>query len=151
MMSNKTITVELENPIEYSLKGNVEQGTFLEIAAPTGKIAALIGIVKAEIGKATKKNMESMESLKDVIEDAKNADKDEKELSNLEEGDGIFMMLTMGGADMSVIMVTFRDILKQSAKVEGEGNFTTPLFDKMDYDDIEIIIKNYLGAFMKAS
>jgi len=147
-----TANYELKSSIEYANGSGTEiEGSFIELNAPTGKIAGLIGILKSEIGTATKNSMKGLD------ESLTNAIQQEQEESTPEEstpeeiGDSAFAMLTMGGANMERVFVTFKEILKSSAVLAGEKQMTIPMIDRMSYNDIEGCLKFYIGNFMKAS
>ncbi len=140
----KTITVELDNPIPYA-GGNGEEveGSFIEIKEPTGKIAHLVGIMKAEIGAATKESLKGID-LSELTEGATG------EASASESGEAAFTMLTMGNGNMERVMVTMKEILRSSADIGGEKAFTAAMFDKMTYNDVEKVLKEYIGNFIAA-
>jgi len=142
----KRITVELDTKIKFSFKGEDTDGAFLEITEPTGRVAGLIGTLKGQIGAATKT------AIADLKTDSVNSDtSDDEENTPLEIGEAGFAMLTMGGGDMSIVMETLRDILKETSLINGEGRFTSPAFDRMSYADVEKTLKLYIGNFMIAS
>ena len=146
----KTITVELDNPILY--------GSFITIEEPTGKIAHLVGILKVEIGAATKKSLSELsESLSEAIsaEQEKNAEKkDGKKESEAEDpsgaGEAGYQMLIMGGGDMPKVMITLKEILRVSAQMAGEKAFTASMFDKLAFSDVEKVLQEYIGNFIAA-
>lgn len=143
----KTINVELKTPIKYAPgSGDEIECNFIEINPPTGKIAHLIGILKCEIGTSTKNSIKGIDFSE--IDDS-NVKDDEDTAESI--GDAAFQMLTMGNADMSKVITAFKEILKQSAKAGGEKSFTSPMFDRMDYNDVEHCLKTYIGNFMRAS
>ena len=140
----KKITVELEGKLMFSFKGADAEGAFLEISEPTGRIAGHIGELKAQIGGATKKAIDGLDGASIDTDDSNSNDP-------VEIGEAGFAMLTMGGANMKIVMATFMEILKETALINGEGKFTSPLFDRMAYNDIEKTLKMYIGHFMIAS
>lgn len=142
----KTITVELDSKIKFSFKGEDADGAFLEITEPTGKIAGLVGALKGQIGLSTKN------AIKDLMGDSTNtATESEEENTPLEIGEAGYSMLTMGGANMKIVMESLREVLKETALINGEGKFTSPTFDRMSYADVEKTLKMYIGHFMAAS
>ncbi len=144
----KTVNFELSNPINYSNGSGTEiEGSFVELSSPTGKIAHLVGVLKAEIGCATKNSFTGID-LSTLGDDSK---KEEDESTAFEKGDGIFSLMTMGQADMKRVTLTFKAILQNSAKIGGEKTMTLPMIDRMDYDDFENCMKTYIGNFMSAS
>jgi len=144
----KTVNFELSNPINYSNGSGAEiQGSFIELSSPTGKIAHLVGILKVEIGGATKNSLTGID-LSTIGDESK---KDDDESTAFEKGDGIFSLMTMGQANMERVVITFRAILQNSAKIGGEKTMTVPMIDRMDYGDFENCMKTYIGNFMSAS
>jgi len=149
----KEITVELTDPVMYSPgTGGEIEGSHITISQPTGKIAHLVSIIKAEIGAATTNAIKGLD-LESAIENARDdsAEKADDESSPEDIGDSMFAMLTSGGADMQKVMVTFKEILVSSAQMAGEKKITAPLYDRMSYTDIERSLKMYIGTFMTTS
>lgn len=142
------ITVELRKPIMYANGGGNEvEGGFLEISEPTGKVAHLVGALKVQVGSATKASIAGM----DLDTAAAAESKAPTAEPNPEEtGDALFAIMTMGGADMKLVMVTFKEILRETATVAAEKTFTAPMWDRMAYPDIEKALKSYLGNFIAA-
>ena len=141
----KIITVELDTKIKFSFKGEDAEGAFLEITEPTGRTAGLIGTLKGQIGAATKS------AISDLNTDANASPDDDSENTPLEIGEAGFAMLTMGGANMPIVIETLKEILKETSLINGEGRFTSPTFDRMSYADVEKVLKMYIGHFMIAS
>ena len=142
----KRITVELDTKVKFAFKGEDTDGAFLEITEPTGRIAGLVGTLKGQIGEATKTAISVLNS------NSISADSSEDEESTpLEIGEAGFAMLTMGGGNMSIVMETLKEILKETSLINGEGRFTSPTFDRMSYSDVEKTLKLYIGNFMIAS
>jgi len=143
----ETLTFELSTPIKYSPGTGAEiDGTHIEVSPPNGKIAHLIGTLKAEIMQATKTSLDGIDlsSLEGKQVEKDNGDEDD------EYGEFAFTALTMGGADMKKVFVTFKEIMKSSALMGGEKPFTEPMWNRMDYPDVERCLKEYIGNFMKA-
>lgn len=142
----KKVNVELAAPVMYAGGGGVEtEGSFIELSAPTGKIATLVGILKVEVGAATKKSFEGVD-----LSDA-GSDKAAPETTPEEDGDTLFSVLTMGGADMPRVFTTFKEILRETALIAAEKPLTSPMYDRMAYNDVEKALKSYLGHFIAAS
>lgn len=140
----KTITYEMKNPIKYaSGNGDEIEGQFIEISEPTGKIAHLVMILKSEMGSATKESLKGMDLSN--IPEGNDSDQTPEQV-----GESAFMMLTMGGADMERVTVTFKEILKVSALMAGEKSFTSTMFDRMSFADVEESLKAYIGNFIQA-
>lgn len=143
----KKITVELDSPVMYAGgNGGEVEGSFIEISEPTGKVATYVAILKAEVGAATRK------AFADIDSETVAGEKDEKakaeEPNPDEDGATLFSVLTMGGADMARVMVTFKELLRETAQIGGEKTLTGPIYDRMSYPDIEKAFKKYLGHFI---
>ena len=135
-----------DNPIKYAGKdGNEIEGSFLEISEPTGRIAHLVAILKSEIGAATKKSLEGIDLSNIAESDTSGAQSEE-----VSDGAGEIQMLMMGGADMKRVMVTFKEILRETALLAGEKQLTEPMFNRMAYGDVESCLGQYIGNFMTA-
>lgn len=142
----KTINIELSEPIKYTGEKGELEANFIEVDAPNGEIAHLIGILKSEIGQATRKSLEGLD-----FGEQEQADDGDSESSPEEIGSSAFSMLTMGGADMEKVIVTFKEVFRHSARAGGEKTMTLPMINRMSYPDIEKSLKMYIGNFMKAS
>lgn len=141
-----TFTFELTKSIKYAPgNGDEIEGTHIEISAPSGKVAHLVGILKSQIMKATKESLEGID-LSSIDDSKSKADSDEDD----SYGEFAFTALTMGGADMEKVFVTFKGLLRKTAMIGGEKPFTEPMWDRMDYQDVENCLKAYIGNFMKA-
>lgn len=140
------ITVELDTPVMYSGTSGEVEGSFIEIDPPNGKVASYVGTLKAEMGKA---ELAAMKAIGD--QKAAKPEKDAKPPTADERGATAFAILTMGGANLPVCLETFKAILRESATMAGEKTFTSPMYDRMAYDDIERGFKKYLGTFISAS
>lgn len=146
----KTITHELSEPLMYAdpkSSGNEIEASFITISEPTGKIAHLTGILRTEIGGATRNAVKGMS---DIIGSAESTDSKEEDATPEEQGEGAYTMLTMGGADMGRVMVTLKEILRNSADVGGEKAMTSALFDKLPESECVNILKAYVGNFIQA-
>lgn len=137
----KEITVELDSPFMYNPgTGGEIEASHLTIKSPNGKVAHLAAILKAEIGMATKKSLEGLDL--SGMGDGSSGDE-----SDDEKGEAAYALMLMGGADMKKVIVTFKEIMRESALIAGEKTFTSATFDKLEYSDIEKSLKKYLGVF----
>lgn len=143
-----TIICELTENIKYANgTGSEIEGSFLEIEEPTGKIAHLVAILKSEIGQATKNAIEGLDlSEKENLKEVGDQDDDDPESI----GESGYMMLTIGGSDMKKVFITFKEILRMTCKVAGEKAFTSSMYDRMAFKDVEKCLKSYIGNFMQA-
>ena len=122
-------------------RGEEIEGSFIEISEPTGKIAHLVGVLKVEMGQASKKALDGIDLSGITASDL--PDKDDKS-----DGEGEVQILMLGGADMGKVMVTFKEILRETALMAGEKKFTEPMFNRMSYNDIEGCLAAYIGNFI---
>lgn len=142
-----TITYELSSPIKYNPgNGQEVEANFIELRAPTGEIAHLIGILKSEISSSTRKAIEGMD-----LSGADMGSETEEEMTAEDVGASAFMMMTTGSANMERVYTTFKEILRATALLGAEKAVTIPMINRMAYSDLENCLKVYIGNFTKAS
>ena len=139
----KKIQYELKDVVMYSPenKGEEIEGSFIELSEPTGKIAHLVGVLKVEMGQASKNALVGIDLSSITASDL--PDKDDKS-----DGEGEVQILMLGGADMGKVMVAFKEILRETALMAGEKKFTEPMFNRMSYNDVEGCLAAYIGNFI---
>lgn len=136
------IQVELDSPIMYiGATGEVE-GSFIEIKEPTGKVAHLAGIMKAELGMATKK------AFSDLDIESVDIEADSAAPTKEQEGEALYSVINTGGADIKKILLALKELLRETALIAGEKKITEPMFDRLAYRDVEKILKAYLANFI---
>lgn len=142
----KEFNHELAEPLMYSNgSGSEIEGSFITIKEPTGKIAHLTGILRTEIGGATRNAVKGMA---DLISSNDSAESSE-ELTAEEQGESAYTMLKMGDADMGRVMITMKEILRNSADVGNEKAMTAGMWDKLPESECVRILKAYIGNFIQ--
>ena len=148
----KEITIELDSSIEYKPTGASHdvEASFITIKEPNGQVAHLAGMMKSEINKASKDAFKDFDfGSVDEKEVAKEVAPEDQDAAYFEEqGEAMYVVMMAGGVKMEKLIVTFQEILKVSGLVGGEKTFTTPLFNRMAFSDIEKALKAYIGNFM---
>lgn len=139
----KKIQYELKDAVMYSPdnRGEEIEGSFIEISEPTGNIAHLVSIIKVEMAQASKKALVGID-LSGITES------DLPDKNDESDGTGELEILMLGGADMGKVIITFKEILRETALMAGEKKFTEPMFKRMSYNDVEGCLAAYIGNFI---
>ena len=135
------ITYELESPVEYASKGELEAGKFIVLKAPTSKNMAECAFLKQAFFRAIATIPKQDRG--DVAED------DGTEV----DGEAVMSIITMStGVELAAVLLTAKDLFTSGlAMVEGEVKLTKPIMDTMSQDDLEAMTGEYLANFILAS
>ncbi len=145
-MSEEIVTefqYRLLNPLPYSSGGDIIDGTFITLSAPSSRNSKECAKLKQAFFRSIDQNAE-------VDEDAKEAAAESEHT-----GEGVMIMLAMSkDVELDDVMDTARRLFTSGnniAMVEGEGKLTSPLVDKMTMDDFEKMTGEYMLRFILAS
>lgn len=141
-MDKKTeITYELETPVEYARKGEMEKGKFIVLKAPTSKNMAECAFLKQAFFRAI-----------GTIPKQDRGDVDVDGETDI-DGEAVMSIITMStGVELSAVLLTARELFTSGlALVDGEEKLTKPIMDKMLQDDLESMTGEYLANFILAS
>jgi len=136
----------LEQPIEYSVGGEMRQGSLLVLKAPSNKVRNQRTVLKEAF----------MLALADIQASAQAAT-ESKEQGSISEADFAEYVMHILYSSKSVRMVEMIEQFKLLlcsqgiCKVENEADFTSVLFDRMDADDADRLMGAYLANFILAS
>lgn len=145
------ITFKLNVPFEYAVNGSVSTASLLVLKAPSNKQRFQRAKLKeffyiAFNESRTETTTAPTEEPKDVVvtEPPTEAMFADYVLQTLYSSDKVKMV---------EVIEEFKQLLLSDGvcKVEGEVNLTQALYDKMDADDADRLIGEYLGAFILAS
>ena len=145
------LTVELNSPFDYNNGKEDVSASFIEITAPNGKIAHYAANLKSMIKSSSKNALVGVDLSSFVVDEPDKGASEVDETSPeylADQGEAVYEIIMAGGIDMAVVMTTFKEILKASATAGGEKAFTSPMFDRMSFDDVEKALKLYIGYFM---
>lgn len=136
-------TYELKSPIQYARKGEMVDGSFVTMTAPTFR----------EVDKVAPIKQAFMAALSDVS-DGTEATPEEKEAAEGVEitGKEIMQLLYRAKASVADIMRHAEKLLRSGVfRLDGEEKFTSPLLDKMSLEDFEGLVGDYIANFIMPS
>lgn len=133
---------ELEVPIKYAYEGEMVDGTFITLKAPSSKNMLECSVLKQAFFRALPTDTDSTQNSSD----------DDGEKADL-TGDAIMTLIMMSqNVELATIIATARDLFSSGvALLEGETKVTKPILDDIDPDDLERMIGDYLVNFILAS
>ena len=142
MSEQKFIDFNLTTPISYAYKGEMQEGGFITLNAPTSKNMKECAELKQAFFRALPKNQGAVQA-----EPTK--DEEDAELT----GDAIMGLISMSdNVELSVVLATARELFSSGlAMVEGETKVTKPILDSLTLDDLECMVGEYLAVFILAS
>jgi len=145
----KTITFELENPLEYSSPGSgLVEGNHIDLNEPTGKVSHLCCEIEGMLQSAAMK-MADMFSDADLEKARTEADKTPEKESE-PDGDAALAIMMGSGVDMKKMVLLFRELFKEVAMVGGEKNLTVPLMDRMNHREFRKMMGSYTANFIQS-
>lgn len=134
----KTFTFDLTEPIEYSHKGELVQGTSITLYAPK----------PAQRKKAMKLKQVFFQSLPKSDGSERKTNEKESEI----DGNMVLFIVAQSDADYADFIETGRSLLcDRNAKINDEEYLTTVTVDKLDLDDMETMIGQYVANFIVKS
>lgn len=131
---------ELTKPIEYHHSGNLETGRLLILKAPSQRNA--------------KERTKLQQGFFRAITSVQNTGGDDKKATdNVEiKGSDIVAIMLSSSVDMVAFLEDFRRLLTSGVcLIEGRETLTAALYDKLDPDDVDSILGEYLGNFILSS
>jgi len=136
------VTVDLSKPISYAHKGNMEEGTFVELTAPNFKqLKDFLPIKQAFISAVT-----SIDASK-----ATNDTTDNESDVKITGGQAIAVMM-QSSCDMTKIYLFCAELFKAGAALlDGEQKLTAKLIEEMELADFEKIAGEYIANFIASS
>jgi hypothetical protein len=134
---NKEITYKLQNTIQYARAGEMQNGEFIQLSAPTSKNIVECAFLKQAFYRALPKDVEEEPDAKP------------SEIN----GEGVMTLLMMSNdVELSKILLSARDLFTSGvAMLDGEQKLTKPLIDLMAQEDLEAMTGEYLANFLLAS
>lgn len=134
---------QLIDPIGYHYKGEVIEGTFITLKAPSSKNTVECAQLKQAFFRAIPQSEGNVEL----------SSSDKKEAEEALTGESIISLLSMSSkVDLSVVLLTAKKLFCSGiALMEGETKITAPIISEMSYDDLESMLGEYLVNFILAS
>jgi hypothetical protein len=138
----KTFTFDLTEPIEYSSGGELVSGTSITLYAPK----------PSQRKKAMHLKQIFFQAMSEAAEDAKpNDDNADKKVPEI-EGGMLLVIIAQSKADYVEFIETGRSLIcDKNAKINDAEYLTTVTMDKMDLDDMENLVGQYVANFIVKS
>lgn len=147
-MSEEIVTeiqFHLKTPISYSNSGEIVDGSFITLKAPSSRNSKECAKLKQAFFRSIDQNAEVDESSKQAAAEG----------TSENSADGVVIMLAMSkDVELDEVMDTARKLFTSGnniAMVEGEAKLTSPLIDKMTLEDFEQMTGEYMLRFILAS
>lgn len=136
-----THTVDLKTPISYAHKGEMVEGSFVELSAPNFKqIEHFLPVKQAFISAVTSISSDSVKSDKDQSDEIKVT------------GSQVLALMMQSSTDMTKVYLHCVELFKSgAAMIDGEQKLTQPLIDAMPLDDFDNLVGEYIANFIAAS
>lgn len=132
----------LTKPFEYAFKGKQREASFISLTAPT--------MLQHSQAAALKQSISRM-----IVGVAEEVDEDLEDKEDDKGGDGITAKMLVGTiytskcVDANVVWEQAKALFKQGvALIDGEQKLTAPLIDKMDPEDFENLVGEYVANFI---
>lgn len=140
----REIIVELDMPVEYAYKGEMQIGSFITLKAPTGKQMVECADLKQAFFQAISSQTATSTAT---------VEGDEKSTLSALTGDTIMALIAMSSVSkLSSVLVSAKELFANGvAFMEGETKLTKPMLDMLNPDDLERMIGDYYLNFILAS
>ena len=152
MEPTKPINFELTTPFKYA-PGNGEEieCNFIELSEPTGKQSHICCDIESLIQSGIMKIAGLLDeaTIKQAQEDAKDKKKPDDEPAM--DADAVLSMMTGGGVDMNKVVLHFRELFKEVAKMGGEKLITAGRLEDMSHKDFRRMMGVYAANFILSS
>jgi len=137
---SKELLIELKTPVLVTAKGtgDEEEINIISLDPPTGKIAHLCAEIKSSFFSAVSKL---------PTDEAEEGKKDKSDIT----GKDMMQMMYMSGIDMKKVIITAKEIIKAVGLLGGEKVINQTIVDRMDLDDIEACLGDYMANFILKS
>lgn len=143
MPQDSTITYELKVSVPYHDKGEVVEGQFITLSAPSSRNLSECADLKQAFFRAMPKDEAGREG----------SPLSEADKNNDITGDAIMMLISMSPeVELKKVLLTARELFSSGvAKIDGETKVTKPILDSFSQDDLEDMTGMYLANFILAS
>lgn len=151
----KNFTHELVESFTYSAKGNFNEATTLLVEAPkSSDFYEGLQFLDSLYNRAELKTLKNIAGIIKDLDNISEADKQKakdinEELDNDEVAINTYNQLLSGleQNEIKQLNICIKELLKKSAKINGEDNFEDSLFDELCIEDRRLIIGKYLVNF----
>lgn len=136
----KEVLYKLETKLPYAKAGQMVEGEFIALTAPTSKNMVECAALKQAFFRALPK----------VTPDAAAKSDD---ISAEIDGASVMALITMSkDVDLSSVLITAKELFASGlALIDGEVKLTKPLIDTMAQDDLEAMTGEFMANFILAS
>jgi len=150
---NTEIDFHLETKIEVGVRGDIKEIDLLVLKAPTSKhrthAAKLKQLVMRAIDEANRSVTD--EQREAVMESAKDKESEDEDIED--SGKQLMGVLNFANTvDMAVVHEVFAEFIKKEGVcyVDGDSEvkMTSPIYDKLQFEDVERLIGVYLASFL---
>lgn len=132
---------ELKTKFKIANKGEQKDASFLQITAPANNVINHVSVLDREFNKA-------LLSFSKINSDLVKNNKTDNEITEKDiSGNELIMMLQAGGGDLKECYESLKSILLLTCFVDGQIQFTSSMFEKMDYQDTKALLGEYLKFF----
>lgn len=136
--------VELDFPISYAYKGDMQEGTFVTLKAPTGKQLVECSELKQAFFQAMSSHQNNGMS-----------PTDEQKEDGAEEitGEVVLSLIAMStNVKLSSVLLSAKELFaNNTAFLDGETKMTRPLLEELHPEDFEKLLGEYFVNFILAS
>lgn len=134
------VTYELKKPFEYAYKGETQEASFITLAAPTFKQMRHLTPIKQAFMASINEISKS-----DIADDGKSDSDGEITAA------GAMQVLYMWSGNLVAVQTEAQEMFRHIAQIDGETKLTTPLMEKMDPDDFDGLLGEYIANFIAPS
>ncbi len=136
-------TYTLKTPIRYAREGEMVDGSFVTMTAPTFREIDKVAPIKQAFMAAISEVSSGVEV---TAEDAAAAD------ASKIDGKQVIQLLYSSKGSVADIMRHAEKLMRSGVfLLEGEKEFTSPLLDKMSLEDFEGLVGDYIANFIMPS
>lgn len=138
----KSFTFELSEPVSYSSKGEVTQGTSITFYAPSAAQRKKVTKLKQFFFRALPKEIDA------EVERDKTKNTEQAEIT----GEAIIALIAGSDADYSEFIELGRSLLcERNAKIDDIEFLTAPILDRISIDELENMVGQYVANFIVKS
>ena len=137
LKTEKTYT--LQSSVEYANGGEMQEGKFINLKAPTSKNLKECAFLRQAFFRA--------------LPDGDGSENDTQDKGDSQiDGQSIMTMIMMSDVDISPVLLTARELFTCGlAMIDGEQKLTKPLMDEISMTDLEAMTGEYIANFIIAS
>lgn len=142
-MSEVQVIHELIKPFKYTAKnsGEEKEAQFVELREPSVRNLSACGTLKQAF----------MRVIASESNDSNAPESDEDKTDEVPMATKIINALYASDTDITVVLLSAKELFKDVAFVDGEKRVTVPMLDCLSMEDIELMTGKYMENFILAS